>query len=174
MNMETGIAAVSSTATSVVMIMATGTSAASATTTAMAMSMGGSSGCKLSMLLNWTTIDACFLFSAFHIRSSFVFFLACLGSFLLVISLELLRRFQREFDRYLRARKFVRHDKEYVLPEEVEEKLLDKGAESGEKGARKERWVLLYYADVYLTSSFCATGTAMVRCPDDFQKRPDD
>lgn len=92
------------------------------------------------MLLNWTTIDACFLFSAFHIRSSFVFFLACLGSFLLVISLELLRRCQREFDRYLRARRTIRQDKEYVLPEEMEEKLLDKGVEEmGEKDVMKER-----------------------------------
>lgn len=96
------------------------------------------------MLLNWTTIDACFLFSAFHVRSSFIFFLACLGSFLLVISLEFLRRFQREFDRYLRARKTIRQDKEYFLPEETEEKLLDKGMEeSGEKGARRERPVVI-------------------------------
>lgn len=79
------------------------------------------------MLLNWTTIDACFLFSALHIRSSFTFFLACLGSFLLVIALEFLRRFQREFDRHLRARKVTRQDKAYILPEEMEEKIIDKG-----------------------------------------------
>ncbi|PVH88780.1 Ctr copper transporter [Cadophora sp. DSE1049] len=81
----------------------------------------------IQMLLNWHTIDACFLSSIFHIRSSFTFFLACLGAFLLVISLEFLRRFQREFDRYLRKRNEFLQAKAYVLPEETEEKLLDKG-----------------------------------------------
>ncbi|KUJ23199.1 Ctr-domain-containing protein [Mollisia scopiformis] len=138
------VTAVATSSTSMVMSMATSTAAASAATTAMAMSMGGSTGCKLSMLLNWNTIDACFLFSAFHIRSSFNFFLACLGSFLLVISLELLRRFQREFDRHLQARKSVRQEKEYVLPEEMEEKLLDKGGEGGDlRKERKERLVVV-------------------------------
>jgi len=79
------------------------------------------------MLLNWHTIDACFLSSIFHIRSSFTFFIACLGAFILVISLEFLRRFQREFDRYLRKRNEFLQAKTYVLPEETEEKLLDKG-----------------------------------------------
>ncbi len=78
------------------------------------------------MLLNWHTIDACFLSSIFHIRSSFTFFLACLGAFLLVISLEFLRRFQREFDQYLRRRNVFLHEKEYVLPSEMEQKLLDR------------------------------------------------
>jgi copper transporter 1 len=97
------------------------------------------------MLLNWNTIDACFLFSAFHIRSSFTFFLACLGSFLLVIALEFLRRSQRKFDRHLRARKVIRQDKEYVLPEEMEEKLLDKGTGVGASASPgvKERPVVV-------------------------------
>jgi copper transporter 1 len=89
------------------------------------------------MLLNWNTIDSCFLSSSIHVRSPFVFFLACLGSFLLVISLEFLRRLQREFDRYLRARQSFLGEKEYVLPEEMEEKLLDKEVE--ENGVRTKR-----------------------------------
>ncbi|PBP15898.1 high affinity copper transporter [Diplocarpon rosae] len=96
---------------------------------AMSMSMGGGDGCKLSMLLNWHTIDACFLSSIFHIRSSFTFFLACLGAFALVISLEFIRRFQREFDRYLRKRNKYLRDKEYGPPAEMEEKLLDQPTE---------------------------------------------
>lgn len=97
------------------------------------------------MLLNWTTIDACFLFPTFHIHSTFTFFLTCLGSFLLVISLEFLRRLQREFDRYLRTRKLTRTEKEYVLPEEMEEKLLDKGTgvEASKGTAGKERPVVV-------------------------------
>jgi copper transporter 1 len=80
------------------------------------------------MLLNWHTIDACFLSSAFHIRSSFTFFLSCLAAFLLVISLEFLRRSQRNLDRYLRARNAVLQDEGYAMPEETEEKLLPNGS----------------------------------------------
>jgi copper transporter 1 len=79
------------------------------------------------MLLNWHTIDACFLSSAFHIRSGFTFFLSCLVSFLLVISLEFLRRCQRDLDKHLRSRYAVLKDEEYVLPEETEEKFLPNG-----------------------------------------------
>ena len=79
------------------------------------------------MLLNWHTIDACFLSSAFHIRSSFTFFLSCLAAFLLVISLEFLRRFQRSLDRYLQARNAHIRDEEYALPDETEERLLPTG-----------------------------------------------
>jgi copper transporter 1 len=89
------------------------------------------------MLLNWNTIDSCFLSSSIHVRSSFVFFLACLGSFLLVISLEFVRRLQREFDGYLRARQSFLGEKEYDLPEEMEEKLLDKEVE--ENGVMAKR-----------------------------------
>ena len=78
------------------------------------------------MLLNWHTIDACFLSSFFHIRSSFTFFLACLGAFLLVISLEFVRRIQREADRRLRRRIALLQPKEYVLPSDLQQKNLDK------------------------------------------------
>jgi copper transporter 1 len=81
------------------------------------------------MLLNWHTIDACFL-SSFHIQTSFTFFFACLASFFLVISLEFFRRCQRNFHRYLRLKNEFLQEQEnaYVMPDEVEEKLLDKGS----------------------------------------------
>jgi copper transporter 1 len=92
------------------------------------------------MLLNWNTIDDYFLSSSIHTRSSFVFFIACLGSFLLVISLEFLRRLQREFDRYLRARQSLLEGKEYTTPGEMEETLLQKGVdENGVVVKRKDR-----------------------------------
>lgn len=53
------------------------------------------------MLWNWYTIDSCFLARSWHVRSSGAFAGSCIGVILLVISLELLRRAQREFDRYL-------------------------------------------------------------------------
>jgi solute carrier family 31 (copper transporter), member 1 len=80
------------------------------------------------MLLNWHTVDACFLSSTFHIRSSFAFFLSCLAALLLVVSLEYIRRAQRNFDRYLRARNAVLQDEEYALPGETEEELLPNGS----------------------------------------------
>ncbi|TVY82423.1 Copper transport protein CTR3 [Lachnellula suecica] len=83
--------------------MATSTAMPTSTATPSGMSMGGGSNRTLSMLLNWHTIDACFLSSALRIRSSFEFFLACLAAFLLPIILEFLRRSQRRSDCYLRA-----------------------------------------------------------------------
>ncbi|KAK0109732.1 Copper Transporter integral membrane protein that functions in high affinity copper transport [Cadophora gregata] len=129
--MDMSMAVVTSVASSTVTTVAHATTTVvdTAVTTSTGMGMGGSSGCKLSMLLNWHTIDACFLSSVFHIRSSFTFFLACLGALLLVISLEFLRRIQRQFDQYLRKRNESLQKKAYVLPEEFEEKLLDKATD---------------------------------------------
>ena len=53
------------------------------------------------MLWNWYTVDACFLSSTWHIQSNGAFAGSCIGVIFLVISLEFLRRAQREFDRYL-------------------------------------------------------------------------
>ncbi|CAG8949610.1 hypothetical protein HYFRA_00007843 [Hymenoscyphus fraxineus] len=93
----------------------------STATSGMAMSMGGDSDCKVSMLLNWTTMNACFLTSSFKITSNFTFLLACLLAFLLVLSLEFLRRLQRTYDRYL-----LNRSKEPSKPLEMEERLLGK------------------------------------------------
>ncbi|KAK5318294.1 hypothetical protein LTR93_008340 [Exophiala xenobiotica] len=83
------------------MTMSTATStaaAASATSSAMSMSMGGSSTCKISMLWNWTTIDACFLSSSWHITSKGMFAASCIGVIFLVVSLEFFRRISKEYD----------------------------------------------------------------------------
>jgi copper transporter 1 len=76
------------------------------------------------MLLNWHTIDACFLSSAFRIRSPLAFFGTCFGAFLLVFVLEFLRRVQREFDAYLRTRDVINKARKYSAPDDPEEKLL--------------------------------------------------
>lgn len=65
------------------------------------------------MLWNWYTIDACFLSETWHVRSTGAFAGSCIGVIFLVVSLELLRRVQRDFDRYLIRRNdapFSRHD----------------------------------------------------------------
>ncbi|QPG95201.1 hypothetical protein C2857_007824 [Epichloe festucae Fl1] len=63
--------------------------------------MGGGTGCKISMLFNLNTIDACFLSSQWRITSSAMFAGSCIGVFLLTLSLEFLRRSIKEYDRYL-------------------------------------------------------------------------
>ncbi|PMD20347.1 Ctr copper transporter [Hyaloscypha hepaticicola] len=64
--------------------------------------MGGD--CKISMLWNWYTLDACsegFISSSWHITSRGMFAGSCVGVILLVMSLEFLRRASREYDRYI-------------------------------------------------------------------------
>ncbi|KAI0595465.1 Ctr-domain-containing protein [Biscogniauxia sp. FL1348] len=83
---------------------ATAASAATSTSMPMGMDMGGSDAgpsCKISMLWNWNTIDACFLSSSWHVTSPGMFAGSCIGVILLTMSLELLRRAVREYDRYL-------------------------------------------------------------------------
>ncbi|KAM7211884.1 Ctr copper transporter family domain containing protein [Rhypophila decipiens] len=77
--------------------------AAAATTSAPAMSgMGGmGGGCKISMLWNWYTIDSCFIASSWRITSPGMMAGSCIGVILLTMSLELLRRTVKEYDRFL-------------------------------------------------------------------------
>lgn len=77
----------------------TGMSSAATTSAKMDMSMGG--GCKISMLWNWYTVDSCFIARSWRVSSEGIFALSCIGVVLLVIALELLRRFQREYDRHI-------------------------------------------------------------------------
>lgn len=76
------------------------------------MDMGGdtSSGpsCKISMLWNWYTIDACFLSRSWHIHSSGAMAASCIGVMLLTVSLELLRRLGKEYDAFV-IRQFHSH-----------------------------------------------------------------
>ncbi|KIW25042.1 uncharacterized protein PV07_10715 [Cladophialophora immunda] len=65
------------------------------------MSMGGSS-CKISMTWNWYTVGACFISKSWQVTSGGIFALSCIGVILLVISLEFLRRVQREYDGWIR------------------------------------------------------------------------
>ncbi|KAB2578381.1 Copper transport protein ctr4 [Lasiodiplodia theobromae] len=84
----------------------TGTAAAATSTSTMDMSsmdssmdMGGD--CKVSMLWNWYTIDACFLAKSWHITSRGMFAGSCIGVILMVMLLEFLRRTAKEYDRLL-------------------------------------------------------------------------
>lgn len=60
---------------------------------------------KPQMLWNWYTIDACFLSSTWHIKSSGMFAGSCIGVICLVMSLEFLRRLKKEYDRYLTSKR---------------------------------------------------------------------
>ncbi|KAG5918692.1 hypothetical protein E4U61_001557 [Claviceps capensis] len=63
--------------------------------------------CKISMLWNWYTIDACFLSSSWHITNQAMFAATCIGVILLVMLVELTRRLGREYDAFL-LRQFQR------------------------------------------------------------------
>jgi len=57
------------------------------------------------MLWNWYTVDSCFISRHWHNTSSGMFAGSCIGVILLTMTLELLRRCVKEYDRYLvRAR----------------------------------------------------------------------
>ncbi|KAI1205587.1 Ctr-domain-containing protein [Annulohypoxylon truncatum] len=62
---------------------------------------GTDSSCKVSMLWNWETIDACFLSESWQIKSRGAFAGLCIGIVFLVILLEFLRRAAKVYDRYL-------------------------------------------------------------------------
>ncbi|AGV14358.1 solute carrier family 31 (copper transporter), member 1, variant 2 [Cryptococcus neoformans var. grubii H99] len=64
---------------------------------------GADSGhaCRISMLLNFNTVDACFLSPNWHIRSKGMFAGSIIGIFFLCVLIELIRRLGREFDRWL-------------------------------------------------------------------------
>jgi len=101
------------------------------------------------MLLNWTTVDSCFLSSHLHIRTRFQFFLTCLAAFLLVISLEFLRRCQRRFDRYLRNKNTFLQESGYAEPDDMTEKLLDKASKESIPGLlTKKRFIVVYLEQI--------------------------
>ncbi|KAI1094024.1 Ctr-domain-containing protein [Rostrohypoxylon terebratum] len=91
---------------SMTMSMASSTTTAAAASTSMAMGgmgMGGMGGhgCKISMLWNWNTVDACFISASWHIKSKGMFAGSCIGVILLAMTLEGLRRSVKEYDRFL-------------------------------------------------------------------------
>lgn len=53
------------------------------------------------MLWNWYTIDSCFLAESWHVSSRGAFAASCIGTVLLVMVLEALRRFGREYDDWI-------------------------------------------------------------------------
>ncbi|KAI1641713.1 Ctr-domain-containing protein [Daldinia loculata] len=57
--------------------------------------------CKISMLWNWETIDACFLSESWQVKSRGGFAGLCIGVVLLVILLEFLRRASKIYDQHL-------------------------------------------------------------------------
>lgn len=68
------------------------------------MDMGHGSGCKLSMLGNWNTIGTCILTSSWYNDTHAKFAGTCIGVACWVILTEIVRRWAREFDRYIIAK----------------------------------------------------------------------
>ncbi|KAK3497376.1 Ctr-domain-containing protein [Neurospora hispaniola] len=57
--------------------------------------------CKISMLWNWYTIDACFLHQSWQITTRGAFAATCIGIMLMVVMLEFLRRLAKEYDEWI-------------------------------------------------------------------------
>ncbi|KAH8770807.1 ctr copper transporter [Diaporthe sp. PMI_573] len=57
--------------------------------------------CNSSMLWNWYTIDSCFLAESWHVGSNGAFAASCIGTILLVMILEALRRVGKEYDDWI-------------------------------------------------------------------------
>ncbi|RAL15795.1 copper transporter family protein [Aspergillus homomorphus CBS 101889] len=60
------------------------------------------------MLWNWTTIDACFLTSSWHISTAGQFAVSCIGVAFLVVVLDFLRLLGKQYEERLQ-RQFQRH-----------------------------------------------------------------
>ncbi|CAI6081409.1 unnamed protein product [Clonostachys chloroleuca] len=71
------------------------------------MSMGG---CKINMMLNYYTIDACFISEDWKITSQGMFAGSCIGVVCLAVFLEFLRRAVKEYDRLLVKQHIARHE----------------------------------------------------------------
>lgn len=75
-------------------------SSSNSSSSGMDMGSGSSSNaCKISMMWNWNTIDACFISEQWHIRSTADYAGTIVGVFFLVILVEWTRRMAREYDR---------------------------------------------------------------------------
>ncbi|TFK96179.1 Ctr copper transporter [Pterulicium gracile] len=73
------------------------------------MDMGGGAAaegpkCKISMLWNWYTIDACFISRQWHVRTIGQYAGTVISLFFIMIILEYFRRAAREYDRRLIAK----------------------------------------------------------------------
>ena len=66
-----------------------------------------SNACSMNMLGNWQTINTCVLTSSWHIKTEAQFAGTCIGVFVIVFLIETVRRWSREFDRYILERAMV-------------------------------------------------------------------
>ncbi|KAI5865296.1 Ctr-domain-containing protein [Durotheca rogersii] len=64
--------------------------------------------CTHNMSWNWDTIGACFFSDTWRIQTEGAFAASCIGVFLLVICLEVLRRVSKEYDGFI-LRQFQQH-----------------------------------------------------------------
>jgi solute carrier family 31 (copper transporter), member 1 len=73
------------------------------------MDMGMGGGCKISMLINYNTVGACFISDDWQITSTGMFAGSCIGVVLLCVLLEFLRRSVKELDRSLLKQHYASH-----------------------------------------------------------------
>ncbi|KAE8221989.1 hypothetical protein CF319_g4746 [Tilletia indica] len=67
---------------------------------------GASDECYMDMLGNWRVTNVCVLTSSWHIKTTAQFVGTCIGVFFLVFLIEAIRRWGREWDRYIVRKAF--------------------------------------------------------------------
>lgn len=80
---------------------------------------GMGNGCKISMLINYNTVDSCFISENWKISSTGKFAGSMIGIVLLAIFLEVLRRSVKEFDKYLVRQHIKKHSSRAPVTEEL-------------------------------------------------------
>ncbi|KAJ7471294.1 Ctr copper transporter, partial [Mycena galericulata] len=71
--------------------------------------------CKLSMLWNWDTVDACFVSEQWHVRTPRQYAGSLIGIFLAVVLLEAVRRLARAYDAFILRRYKARLNTESLI-----------------------------------------------------------
>lgn len=87
----------------------------------MDMDMSSSSACTMNMLWHWSTINSCFIASSWHVTSNGGFVGTCIGTVFLGMAVELVRRLEREYDRFLVAQHRRRLQKQQAQDQQWEE-----------------------------------------------------
>ncbi|KAM0751600.1 Ctr-domain-containing protein [Meredithblackwellia eburnea MCA 4105] len=92
------------------------TSSTSSNMTSSSSDMSSMGDCKISMLWNWYTVDTCFISTQWHNRTLAAYAGSVVGIFFVAFTLELLRRFTRDYDRAIKKAYYARQEKSACAP----------------------------------------------------------
>ncbi|PWZ03525.1 Ctr-domain-containing protein [Testicularia cyperi] len=94
-------------------------------------SMDMGAACSMNMLGNWQTINTCVLTSSWHIRTEAQFAGTCIGIFLMTFVIETVRRWSREFDRWVLEQAVQQRRQQRRLTAQLQSQITDRIAANG-------------------------------------------